>query len=54
MKKDKKITQPKVTHNPLLDKYEQQSLFPEKVKKGNDMLKNIGIPKFEFVVNDKK
>ncbi|MCD8447740.1 hypothetical protein [Tenacibaculum finnmarkense] len=30
-----------------LDFYNNISLFPEKVKKANEMLKNIGLPKFD-------
>ena len=40
---DKKI--PVVRIDKSLNKYDNIVLFPEKVKKANDMLKNIGLPK---------
>ncbi len=30
-----------------LDKYESKVLFPEKVEKANEMLKNVGLPKLK-------
>lgn len=35
----------KVTYDPELDKYENISLFPEKVRKAKEHLAKIGMPK---------
>ncbi len=35
----------KVSIDKSLNQYENKVLFPEKLEKANDMLKNVGLPK---------
>lgn len=41
----------KVSIDKSLNQYENKVLFPEKLKKANDMLKNVGLPKKELFPN---
>lgn len=48
MKKIEELNQTRlitVTINKSLNKYKDKVLFPEKVAKANDALKNVGLPK---------
>ena len=38
---------PRITIDNSLKKYENVNLFPEKLEKANEMLKNVGLPKTE-------
>jgi len=41
----KNLKTPIVRFDSSLDKYDDTILFPDKLKKANEMLKNIGLPK---------
>ncbi|MDR3296970.1 MAG: hypothetical protein LBS94_01890 [Prevotellaceae bacterium] len=42
-----KLQSPVAKVNKRLNAYEQTVLFPKKVRQANEMLKNVGLPKFK-------
>jgi hypothetical protein len=44
-KKSKKFKMPEIPVDESLDKYNDQVLFPGKLKKANEMLRTVGLPK---------